>query len=153
MYLRRVDEGVAQALAKAPDAKGWIVDLRGNAGGGYDDALLAQVKAVTRPVAVILDAGCISAGETLARDFVKLTGARLFGATSAGSSTSKREWTFPSGIATLRFSTRSRAGPGDAPIEFHGVAPDEPVEAVPEELQAGRNSEILRAEAFLRGRR
>ena len=42
LYLRRVDSsvvpGIDEALAAHADAKGWIVDLRGNSGGGYDDA-------------------------------------------------------------------------------------------------------------------
>ena len=104
------------------------------------------------PLAVILDAGCISAGETLARDFVNLTGARLLGSTTAGSSSVKREWSFPSGIATVRFSTRSRAGVDDKPIEFNGIVPNDPVEAVPEELQEGKNTEVLAAEKLLLGK-
>ena len=155
MYLRRVDSsipaGMQQALAAVPEAAGWIVDLRGNAGGGYGDELLAQVDAVPGPVAVILDAGCISAGETLARDFVNRKQARLFGEATAGSSSSKRDWSFPSGIATIKFSTRSRSGIGGQPIEGRGIQPDEGVEVVPEEAQAGQNSAILRAEAFLLG--
>ncbi len=102
-----------------------------------------------RQLAVILDAGCISAGETLARDFVNYKSARIFGSTSAGSSSSKRTWTFPSGIATIKFSTRSRTGIDGERIEFHGIAPHEPSEAVPEEVQAGKNSSILRAEEYI----
>lgn len=153
LWLRRIDDGAVagfvQALATHPDARGWIVDLRGNGGGGYGEELLAQVKALPRPVAILLDAGCISAGETLARDLITLAGARSFGETSAGASSAKREWSFPSGIATIRFSTRSRSGPGGTPLEFHGIVPDVLVEAVPEEAQAGRNSAILRAEEYL----
>ena len=154
MYIRRVEPdtpaGLAEALAKVPGAKGWVVDLCGNAGGGYDDTLIAAVKAMPRPVAVVIDEGCISAGETLARDFAEGAGARLFGAKTAGSSSSKRHWTFPSGIASITFSTRSRWRGDRKPIEFNGIDPDEPVEAVPEELARGLNSAICRAEAYLR---
>ena len=153
IYLRRVDEstepGIAKALSAHPDAKGWIIDLRGNGGGGYDQALLNRLKSIPRPVACIIDAGCISAGETLARDLVSLSKARLFGSTTAGASSSKREWTFPSGIATLSLPTRSRNGVGGKLIEFHGIEPDERIEAAPDEVQRGLNSEILRAEAYL----
>jgi hypothetical protein len=153
MYWRRIDEsiwtGIPKALAAFPETKGWIVDIRGNAGGGYDAELVGLIKNLPRPVAAIMDAGCISAGETVARDLVKLADARLFGTKTAGSSTSKRMWEFPSGIASIRFSTRSRYGPDGKPIEFNGVAPHEVVEPDPEEVLAGKNSEILRAEEWV----
>jgi len=154
MYIRRTDEsaapGITEALARHPKAKGWIVDLRGNSGGGYDETLLSAVKAVPRPVAVLIDAGCISAGETLARDFAQYGGARLFGSKTAGSSSAKAEWKFPSGIATVRFSVRSRWRADRKPIEFNGIDPDQEVEAVPDEVARGLNSDICRAEEYLR---
>jgi len=153
MYIRRVDEsttpGIKEALEKIPTAKGWVVDLCGNGGGGYDENLIAAVKAMPRPVAVVIDAGCISAGETLARDFVNYAGAKLFGSTTAGSSTSKKHWTFPSGIASVRISERTRGGIDGKPIEFNGIEPHVQVEAVPQEVAAGFNSAILRAEQYL----
>ncbi|MCC6680950.1 MAG: hypothetical protein IT445_08610 [Phycisphaeraceae bacterium] len=155
MYLRRVDEsvtqGIEQALREQPNAKGWIVDLRGNGGGGYDDKLIEQIKKMSRPVAVLIDAGCVSAGETLARDFQSQANARLFGSTTAGSSSSKRSWTFPSGIATLTLSVRSRWRNDRQPIEFNGIDPDVVVEASPEQVQAGADSVILRAQEYLGG--
>lgn len=153
IYMRRVDssmvEGMREAIAKIADAKGWVIDLRGNGGGGYDDALISQIKEMPRPVAVIIDAGCISAGETLARDFAEYAGARIFGTKSAGSSSSKRQWKFPSGIATVTMATRSRWRADGQPIEFNGIAPDVIVEPVPEEVQQGKNTELLRAEEYL----
>jgi C-terminal processing protease CtpA/Prc len=149
MYLRRVDssisEGMKTALGKYPDVPGWVVDIRGNSGGGYGDELTNQVKAIQKPVVVISDAGCISAGETLIRDFIRYADAHVIGKKSAGSSSSKREWKLPSGIASIRISTRSRYGPDNEPIEFNGISPHEIVEAVPEEVQNGQNSEIQRA--------
>lgn len=154
LYIRRADEGMgpgmAEALAKVPDAKGWIVDLRGNGGGGYDEAVVKAIQAFPRPVAVLIDAGCISAGETLARDFARYAGGRLFGTSTAGSSSSKRQWTFPSGIATVTFSVRSRFRTDNKPIEFNGIEPDVLVEEVPAEMARGGNSAILRAEEFLK---
>jgi C-terminal processing protease CtpA/Prc len=153
MYLRRVDssipEGMAKALAELTDVTGWVVDLRGNTGGGYGSDLTDQIKGLAVPVAVIIDAGCISAGETLARDFVNYAEARIFGTVSAGSSSSKKDWTFPSGIATVKFSTRSRSGINRNVIEFHGITPHEITEVVPEEALAGENSSIKRAEEYL----
>ncbi len=141
MYLRSVSagtpNGIQQALEAHPNAKGWILDLRGNGGGGYDTNLLDQLKRIPRPVVAIIDAGCISAGETLARDLVELAGARLIGSRTAGASSSKRQWQFPSAIGTVTFSTRSRWRGDGQPIEFNGITPVEEIEAVPEEVQRG----------------
>lgn len=153
VYLRRVDgstgPGLKEAFSTYSDAKGWIIDLRGNGGGGYDQALYDALQALPNPLAVLIDAGCMSAGETLARDFVQRGKARLFGSKTAGASSAKRSWTFPSGIASLSVPTRSRWGPDGNPIEFIGVQPHVNVEAVPEEVQRGLNSAILRAEEYL----
>ena len=153
MYLRRVDtsvpQGIDEALRVHANLKGWIVDLRGNSGGGYDRNLIEQIRAFPRPVAVAIDAGCISAGETLARDFRAYAEARLFGSQSAGSSSSKRTWSFPSGIASIQFPVRSRWRRDRKPIEFNGIDPDVEVEVVPEEVRAGDNSAILRAREYI----
>jgi hypothetical protein len=155
MYLRYVraetEPGIRAALAACPEAKGWVIDLRGNGGGGYDNSLISLLKTLPRPVAVLLDAGCMSAGETLARDLAQNAGAHLLGARTAGASSSKRQWTFPSGIASVTFSTRSRTGLRNQPIEFNGIPPDVELEAVPEEVAQGVNSEIRRAEEYLVG--
>jgi hypothetical protein len=157
MYLRRVDgsivRGIARALRSLPVAQGWVVDLRGNSGGGYSGELIKAMREFPRPVAVILDAGCISAGETLARDFARYSGARLFGSRSAGSSTIKRHLKLPSGLATVTFSVRSRTRRDRKPIEYNGIEPHEVVEADPDEVARGLNSAILRAEEYLRSRR
>jgi hypothetical protein len=157
IYLRRVQgdqtaRGIDMALTEQPDAYGWIVDLRGNGGGGYDQDLLKVIEKFPQPVTVIIDAGCMSAGETLARDFRRLTKARIIGDKSAGASSAKQTWSFPSGIATLTLSTRSRFDDGQ-PIEFNGIDPDEMVEVMPDEVKAGANSEILRAKEYLIGRK
>ena len=153
MYLRRVDAsvptGIDEALKAHPDLNGWIVDLRGNGGGGHDRDLIDRIKRFPRPIAVLIDAGCVSAGETLARDFRRYADARLFGSTSAGSSSAKRTWSFPSGIASVRFPVRSRWRTDGEPIEFNGIGPDVHVEAVPEEVIAGKNSAIVRARQYL----
>lgn len=156
MYLRRIESSVTNGMDEAvkahPDVVGWIVDLRGNGGGGYDKALIDRVKQLHRPVATLIDAGCFSAGETLARDLRAYADARLFGAKTAGSSSEKRRWVFPSGVASITFPVRSRWRNDKKPIEFNGIDPDTVVEAVPEELQQGKNSAILRAEEYIIGK-
>ena len=97
----------------------------------------------------LIDAGCIYAGETLARDLERYADARLLGARTAGSSSSKRQWTFPSGIATVTFSTRTRWRTDGQPIEFNGIEPHTALEAVPKEVAQGLNPEIRRAEEYL----
>jgi len=157
MYIRRVDDstvpGMKEALEKIPGARGWVADLCGNGGGGYDETLINTIKAMPRPVAVIIDAGCISAGETLARDFRRYAGARLFGSKTAGSSTSKKHWPLPSGLASVRISVRSRWRSDRKPIEFNGIDPDVPVEADPREVSRGLNSAIQRAQEYLAAER
>jgi len=152
IYLRRIDrnteEGIAAAFSSDADTKAWILDLRGNGGGGYNRGLVEKIAAVGRPLAVLIDAGCISAGETLARDCVRNANARLFGSTTAGSSSAKRRWAFPSRIATLSVPTRSRSGLGRG-IEYFGIQPHEKVEADPKEVERELNSCVLRAEEFL----
>ena len=157
LYLRRLDEtaeqGTAAAITALPQAKGWVVDLSGNTGGGYDNSMRDVLARLKGPVAVMLDAGCISAGETLARDLVRGCKARTFGEVTAGSSSTKKDWKFPSGIATVRFSLQSRSGPDGKPIEFRGITPDEAVEADPQLMAAGKNTVLERALAFVRAAR
>jgi hypothetical protein len=156
VYLRRMDEsvlaGLKAALAAHRETRGWVIDLRGNSGGGYDRELVALLGEIPRPVAAIIDAGTISAGETFARDLVRHAEARLYGSRSAGSSSTKKSWKLPSGLAEIRFSTRSRGGI-DGPIEFRGIEPHVAVEADPAEIRAGGNSALLRAERDLLGAR
>ncbi|MHC4692964.1 MAG: M56 family metallopeptidase [Planctomycetota bacterium] len=153
MYLRRVDSSVTQGMSEAvkayPDVRGWIVDLRGNGGGGYDSKLIQTIKDLQRPVVGLIDAGCMSAGETLARDIRRNANARLFGSRTAGSSSSKRNWQFPSGIASVIIPTRSRWRGDSKPIEYNGIEPDEKIEAVPDDLLKGLNTGILRAEKYI----
>jgi hypothetical protein len=154
IHLRSVGSDTAgslrQVMAALNTAKGWIIDLRGNGGGGYDTDLLAELKSIPPPVVTLIDAGTISAGETLARDLAQIARAHLMGSTTAGASSAKREWRFPSGIASVTLSTRSRWRGDGQPIEFNGIFPDEMIEAVPEEVARGQNSEILRAEEHLK---
>jgi len=151
--------GIDAAMKAFGEAKGVIFDLRGNGGGGYgtDFHMRFNKKAGPQPgvphynreIVVLIDAGTTSAGETVARDLAQLARAHVMGSRSSGSSTSKRQWSLPYGLGTVLFSTRSRWGIGGKLIEFNGIAPHEKVEIVPEELKAGLNSGIRRAEEYL----
>ena len=153
LYLRRMDasaeDGIAKAIAAHPDARGWVVDLRGNTGGGYDASLKQTIRKMQGPVAAIIDGGCVSAGETFTRDLVQICKARTFGGVTAGSSSSKQVFEFPSGIAKIRYSVRSRTGPDGKGIEYRGILPDKPVEADPELLAQGKNTGLEAALAWV----
>jgi hypothetical protein len=151
LYLRRIDDSIVEGMDAAtkahPAVRGWVVDLRGNSGGGYGQEFIDRIKKLSRPVSVIIDAGCASAGETVARDFRRYAGATLYGSRTAGSSSAKHTWNFPSGIASLTLPTRSRWRTDGEPIEFNGIEPDVIVEPTPEDLAAGENTAIKRAVA------
>lgn len=153
VYIRKVDGDLApnlgEVVAAHPGAKGWIVDIRGNGGGGFARDFRLGIEAMPRPVACLIDAGCISAGETLAYAMGDMADAMLFGSRTAGASSAKRTWEFPSGIASIKMSTRSRWCSDGTPVEYNGIVPDVWVEAEPEEVAQGLNSCILRAEEYL----
>ena len=156
LYLRRMDEsvepGIRAALTAYPEATGWIIDLRGNTGGGYEKSLGSLCEGFRKKVAVIIDAGAISAAETFARDLAEDQSARLFGSTTAGSSSTKKVYELPSGFAKIRYSVGTRRGLKGKSIEFHGIAPDVEVSADPRDLREGRNTEIEAAKQWLSGK-
>ncbi|MCA8970777.1 MAG: hypothetical protein KDC95_13365 [Planctomycetes bacterium] len=148
IYFRRLDataeSGFAKAVAGLADVSAWIVDLRGNTGGGYDRTFvdrLPELAKDSRKVAVLIDGGCISAGETMARDLVRHAKARLYGQTTAGSSSTKKLLDLLGGKIQVRYSNASRNGI-KRDIEFYGIEPDVIVEADPDEVRSGKNSMI-----------
>lgn len=98
--LRRIREGLTESLDRAVAelriAKGLIIDVRGNSGGGFDRGAHANLMSdrsidperprFTGPMAVFIDARCISAGEGWASWFMANNRARFFEETTAGSS-------------------------------------------------------------------
>ena len=76
---------------------------------------------------MLIDAGAMSAGETLARDLVYSAEAHLMGSRTAGSSSAKRSWQLPGELGTVTLPTRSRWGFDGEPIEYNGIAPHEAV--------------------------
>ena len=167
IHLRRLRGGlvnaVDQALKTFDGAKGLIIDLRGNGGGGYGREAFTRFDKKRGPakgtpfyrgdMVVLIDAGTMSAGETFARDMVYRAGAHLMGERTAGSSSAKRAWILPDGLGTVTLPTRSRWGFNRQPIEYNGIEPHENVEVVPAELQQGINSGIRRAEEYLERKR
>ena len=144
-----LEKGMRAALAAHPDVTMWVVDLRANTGGGYSNSFSEVCAGLGKKVAGIIDGGTISAGETFARDLAEDQSARLFGETTSGASSTKQEFTLPSGFATIRYSTGTRRGLRGKSIEFHGIEPHEVVTPDPADLFAGKNTEIERAKAWL----
>ncbi|MHC4743232.1 MAG: S41 family peptidase [Planctomycetota bacterium] len=164
IYLRRIRSELVEAIDKAlgsfENIRGLIIDLRGNGGGGYGREVFARFDKKKGPsknaplfyrgdIAVLIDAGTISAGETFARDLVYAAEAHLMGSRTAGSSSAKRAWQLPGDLGTVTLPTRSRWGFKGKHIEYNGIEPHEEVLVVPEELQSGINSGIKRAQEYL----
>jgi carboxyl-terminal processing protease len=161
------------AFRTVGDAKGLILDLRGNSGGGFDhDDLMGRfVPKGTKmafkgrkhyastgdapfkgDVVVIVDALVRSAGETLAAIFKEDGRGYLVGdSATAGMSSQKTTVALPGGYFDLYVSTgsnMSRAAGGKG-IEGVGVEPHEIVAYETKDLLAGVDTVLKRAEAIL----
>ena len=169
----RVLEEMDTALLSLADCPGLILDFRGNTGGGCDhDALEARFvpfgKEMPRmarsplasqgsdpyggPMVVIVDGTVVSAGETTSGMFKEDGRAYMIGeSATAGMSSQKETIELPSGKFLLYVSVRSNRSSfnGGRGIEGIGVAPDEVLEYDPEELGAGIDTMIRRAEELL----
>ena len=160
-------------LAALGNVPGLILDFRANGGGGFDhDGVLARFvpagKELKRakayaipsqgenpyggPIVVIVDAGARSAGETGSGMFKEDGRAYMIGeSATAGMSSSKLTIPLPSGKFSLYVSVRSNKSrfQGGRGIEGIGIEPHEIVEYKAEDLAAGKDTLILRAEELL----
>ncbi|HEY6177668.1 MAG TPA: S41 family peptidase, partial [Kofleriaceae bacterium] len=107
------------ALAEDPDRRGWSVaqplTVHGIARAAYPAS-----------IAVVIDAGCRSSCETLAM-LLHEAGARLIGDRTGGASGAPVTIVLPSSHATVTIPARAMYDARGAPIEGHGVAPDDQV--------------------------
>jgi len=177
IHMRRIKNTVLdeldQALGKMRDAPGLILDFRGNSGGGVDhDAFESRFIPAGRemprmarpplagagphgyggPVIVIVDATVRSAGETVAGMFKEDGRAYMIGESpTAGMSAQKETIELPSGKYGLYVAVGSNriSFNGGRGIEGIGVPPNEIVQYDPQDLNAGRDTLIMRAEALL----
>jgi len=164
-------EQMDEALAKVGDAPGLVLDFRGNSGGSFDhEGFLGRfvpkgetlafansyASAGPRPyggrIVVIVDATVRSAGETAAGIFKEDGRAYMIGESpTAGMSSQKTTIELPSGLFALYVSVSSNKGRfnGGKGIEGIGVIPHEIVEFDPEDLAAGVDTLIRRADELL----
>ena len=164
-------EDMDAALAGLGEVPGIVLDFRGNSGGGFDhDALFGRFipsgetfgtgktyasrgsDPYSGPVVVIVDATVRSSGETGSGMFKEDGRAYMIGdSPTAGMSSQKTTIELPSGYFGLYVSIgsnkqRFQDGRG---IEGIGIEPHELVEYDPEELAAGIDTQIRRAEELL----
>ena len=163
-------EQLDQALAELGEPLGLIVDFRGNSGGGHFDELMQRLlppgaefgvgkryvgagqHVFAGPVVAIVDAGVVSAGETMAGMLKEDGRAYLIGTgPTAGMSSSKQVIELPSRLFALRVSVASNKGRFNdgRGIEGIGVVPHEEVEYEQEDLAEGVDTLTARAAELL----
>lgn len=164
IYVRRIRADLIDSLDRAvgelKSARGLIVDVRGNSGGGFDaarahrnfnseDGREPRRPRYVGPMAVLIDSRCISAGEGWASWFQANGRARFFGTTTAGASSRKTTWELPDKTFKIRFSVKWYRGFLDRPIERVGLVPDVEVRNNAKDLAAGRDTVLEAAREWL----
>ncbi len=166
IYVRRIrsdlPEQLDRAAAELKEAKGIIVDVRGNSGGGFDasrayrnfefdDDQEPHRPRFHGPMALLLDARCISAGEGWASWFIAEDRAQTFGETTAGASARKTTYPLKNGLYGVRFPVKAYTGFLDRPIERRGLEPDVRRRQEAAALAAGRDTVLEAAREYLLG--
>ena len=164
IYVRRIGgdliEKLDAAVGELKDARGLVVDVRGNSGGGFDagrshrnfaldDGEEPERPRFKGPMALVIDARCISAGEGWASWFIAKRRARVFGETTAGASSRKRTYTLKNGFYRVTFPVKAYRGSLDRPIERRGLEPDVPLRQNAQHLAAGRDTVLEAAKRYL----
>ena len=170
---RGIPEQIDTMLAALGNVPGLILDFRANGGGSFDhDGVLGRFVPAGKefkrakaypiksagptpyggPIVVIVDAGTRSAGETGSGMFKEDGRGYMIGESpTAGMSSSKVTIDLPSGKFSLYVSVRSNKSrfQGGRGIEGLGIIPHETVEYRPDDLEAGVDTLIERAEQVL----
>ena len=179
MFLPPVDDLFAEAMAEMMDARGLIIDIRGNPGGMHTvgEAIAAGLVAErtlfsifryreeTRevfvepadevfdgPVAVLIDGQNASASERFSGCLQSIGRAVVIGERSCGSVGPSDTIRLPNG-ATLMYLIAQSLTPDGTVLEGHGVIPDIPVAYDRESLLAGRDIQLERAVEYIRRHR
>ncbi|MHC4403580.1 MAG: S41 family peptidase, partial [Planctomycetota bacterium] len=164
IYVRRIRGDLVESLDRAVEelkgARGMIVDVRGNSGGGFDssrshrnfapdDSEEPDRPRFGGPMVLLIDARCISAGEGWASWFVAHRRARVFGGTTAGASSRKATYTLNNGFYKVVFPVKAYRGFLGRPIERRGLVPDVPLRHNMQDLAAGRDTVLEAARHYL----
>ena len=165
IYVRRIKENLVNLLDKAVDelknAKGIIIDVRGNSGGGFDSSKAFLNFALDKdseeperprfkgPIALLIDSRCISAGEGWASWFVATGRAKLFGSATAGASSRKTTYELKNGLYKVQFSIKAYTGSLNRPIERIGLVPDVPVVQSARDIAKGIDTVLETARKYL----
>jgi C-terminal processing protease CtpA/Prc len=164
IYVRRIRndliEQLDQAVGELKDARGLIVDVRGNSGGGFDwsrshrnfapdESEEPDRARFTGPIALLIDARCISAGEGWASWFIANRRARVFGEATAGASSRKKVYTLTNKLFKIQYPVKAYHGYLDRPIERLGLKPDVPVRQSARDLADGRDTVLEAAKKYL----
>ena len=164
IYVRRLNDELIPKLDKAvselKNARGLIIDVRGNSGGWFDadqafrnfsagDRIEPERPRYNGSIALLLDSRCISAGEGWGSWFIANRRARTFGETTAGASSGKRTYTLTNGFFTVTFPVKPYNGFLDRKIERRGLEPDVPLRQNACDLAAGRDTVLEAAKKHL----
>jgi len=165
VYVRRISRDLIASLDRAVGqlqrARGLIIDVRGNSGGGFDgrraflnfaldqDEVEPDRPRFKGPIAVLIDSRCISAGEGWASWFVAKRRATFFGQTTAGASARKINYLIKNGLYRARFPVKAYRGFLRRPIERKGLEPDVPLRQNANDLAQGRDTVLKAAKKFL----
>jgi C-terminal processing protease CtpA/Prc len=164
IYVRRISARLPGLLDKAvgelKDARGLIVDVRGNSGGGFepreafvnfglDGESEPNRPRYKGPMALLIDSRCISAGEGWASWFIAKNRARVFGEPTAGASARKDIYTLSNGLYKVQIPIRPYRGSLNRPIERRGLEPDVHVRQSAADLAIGRDTVLEAAKAYL----
>jgi C-terminal processing protease CtpA/Prc len=164
IYVRRIGDDLIDSLDKAVgelgNARGLIIDVRGNSGGGFDsrrshtnfmidDESEPDRPKFNGPIALLIDPRCISAGEGWASWFIANKRAHVLGEATAGASARKTVYTMTNDLYKVRYPVKAYTGYLDRPIERRGLEPDEPVKQNAQDLAVGQDTVLRAAERYL----
>ncbi len=164
IYVRRIRGNLIAQLDRAvgelQDARGLIVDVRGNSGGGFDarrahrnfapdDAEEPGRPRFAGPMALLLDSRCISAGEGWASWFVATGRAKTFGEATAGASSRKRVYGLKNAKYRVVIPVKAYQGFLHRPIERRGLEPDVPLAQNARDLADHRDTVLEAAKRYL----